>query len=448
MSRSRLRLAVVGAGWAGLAAAVQATADGHAVTLLEMAGHCGGRARSVLLDDLRVDNGQHILIGAYSETLRLMRLVGVDPVRVLQRRPLELVYPDGSGLRLPRGNARLAFTWAVLRVRRWSWSERWSLLRHALAWLRNGMRNPGVDTVAQLCASLPESVQADLIEPLCIAALNTPAAQASATVFLRVLADALFGASGSSDLLLPTTGLSDLFPLPALLWLERRGATVRLGRRVQTIDHQSGGGWSVDVEPFDAVVLACSAAEAARLTAPINPGWSAQLAALRYEPIATVYLRRGDRALPSPMVALQSSADEPAQFAFDLERLGQHRAVVAFVVSGARRWLDDGLAALAQAVQRQAARALPGSFGGSPIVVHTALERRATFACVPALARPSMAIAPALIAAADYVDGPYPATIEGAVRSGVRAAAAMGAVRGDEGEPAPSAASMMQNAVP
>ncbi|HEU5293542.1 MAG TPA: hydroxysqualene dehydroxylase HpnE [Burkholderiaceae bacterium] len=439
MSHRRLRVGVVGAGWAGLAAAVQAVSDGHAVTLLEMARQGGGRARSVAVDQLQLDNGQHILIGAYSETLRLMRLVGVDPAKVLQRRTLELVYPDGSGLRLPRGNVHLAFAWAVLRVRRWTWSQRWSLLARTLQWLRNDMRNPGVDTVARLCAGLPAPVRADLIDPLCIAALNTPATQASATVFLRVLADALFGGPGSSDLLLPTAGLSSLFPQPALRWLEQHGATVRLGHRVQALDQASDAAWSIDAESFDAVVLACSATEAARLTAQLNPAWSALTSALSYEPIATVYLR-SSQPLPSPMVALESTADQPAQFAFDLERLGQHRGVAAFVISGARRWLDDGLPALAGTVQRQAARALPGSFGDSPAVVHTALERRATFACVPALARPAMAVAPGLFAAADYVEGPYPATLEGAVRAGVRAGAAAKTVS--------SRASRMQNLVP
>jgi len=445
--RRRLRVAVVGGGWAGLAAAVQATAAGHAVTLLEMAGHCGGRARSVPIDGLHLDNGQHILIGAYSETLRLMRRVGVDPERVLQRRTLELVYPDGSGLRLPRGNVHLAFAWAVLRLRRWSWGERWALLQSTLRWLRNGMRAAGIDTVDQLCAELPAPVRADLIDPLCIAALNTPASQASAAVFLRVLADALFGGPGSSDLLLPTAGLSNLFPGPAVLWLERQGAVVRLGQRVQWIERRSDARWSVNAEPFDAVVLACSAAEAARLAAPFNPEWSARAAALRYEPIATVYLQRGERALPSPMVALQCSADAPAQFAFDLERLGPHKALVAFVVSGARRWLDDGLPALSAAVQRQAAHALPASFGASAVVVHAAMERRATFACVPALARPAMTIAPALFAAADYVDGPYPATLEGAVRAGTRAADALGELSAP-GEPVSTAPFRMQNPVP
>jgi predicted NAD/FAD-binding protein len=169
-------VAVVGAGWAGLAAAVQAVDLGHRVALYEMAAHGGGRARSVAVPrTAELDNGQHIVIGAYSETLRLIRLVGQDPQRVFHRRPLELVYPDGSGLRMPRGPVRVAFAWAVLSAQGWSWRDRWALLSQALAWQRAGMRNPGVDTVEQLCAALPARVRADLIEPLCIAALNTPA---------------------------------------------------------------------------------------------------------------------------------------------------------------------------------------------------------------------------------------------------------------------------------
>jgi hydroxysqualene dehydroxylase len=417
---------VVGAGWAGLAAAVQATDLGHRVTLFDMAAQAGGRARSVAVPHSgEFDNGQHILIGAYRETLRLMRLVGQDPQRVLERRPLELVYPDGSGLRMPPGPARLVFAWAVLRARGWSWSERWALLKQAVVWQQNGMRNPGVDTVEQLCRALPARVRADLIDPLCIAALNTPSAQASASVFLRVLDDALFATPGGSDLLLPRAGLSQLFPVPALVWLAARGAALRLAHRVRTIERHDGG-WCADGAHFDAVVLACSAVEAARLAAPFNAEWALQAAALTYEPIGTVYLRRSAAPLPRPMVSLRTSEHRPAQFAFDLALLGQHADLVAFVVSGARSWLERGSDAMAEAVQRQAVEALPQSFAAAPpTVVHTAMERRATFACSAHLQRPAMAVADGLLAAGDYVEGPYPATLEGSVRAAVRAANAI-----------------------
>lgn len=428
MTATSKHIAVVGAGWAGLAAAVQATASGHRVALFDMAAQAGGRARSVAVPHTaELDNGQHILIGAYRETLRLMHLVGQDPRDVLERRPLELVYPDGTGLRMPRGPARVVFAWAALRARGWSWGDRWALLSQALMWRRNGMRNPGVDTVEQLCSALPPRVRADLIDPLCIAALNTPSSHASATVFLRVLNDALFGAPGGSDLLLPRVGLSNLFPAPALRWLEMHGATRRLARRVQSLE-RSDGAWRVDGEPFDAVILACSAVEAARLAAPFNAEWALQAAALTYEPIGTVYLRRGATPLPRPMVSLRSRADRPAQFAFDLALLGQHAGLVAFVVSGARPWLERGVDAMAEAVQQQALEALPRSFlqsSAPPDVLHTTMERRATFACTADLLRPMMVIAAGLVAAGDYVEGPYPATLEGSVRAGVRAAGAL-----------------------
>jgi len=416
-------LAVVGAGWAGLAAAVHAREGGRRVTVFDMAPYPGGRARTVALPGGGViDNGQHILIGAYRETLALMSRVGVDVDSLLMRRPLELRYPDGSGLKVTAGPPLVGFALGVLTARGWTFAARRDFLRTAWYWWRDGMRNPGVATVTELCAGLPETVRAGLIEPLCVAAMNTHADEACATIFLRILADALFAARGGSDLLLPRVGLSDLLPKRATQWLEQRGATVVLGRRVNVVEAATDR-WLVDGELFDDVVLACPANEAARIVRLIVPSWSAQADALRHEPIATVYLRRPGPALKLPMLALRADGDNPAQFVFDLEVLGPSQGTLAFVVSGAAPWLFDGLDALVQRVRSQALRELPGQFNGElPAVVHAAAERRATFACTPRLQRPSMAVAPGLVAAGDYVEGPYPATLEGAVRSGLRAA--------------------------
>lgn len=99
-------VAVVGAGWAGMAAAIAHVQAGRQVTVFEAARTVGGRARAVpgALPDgtpATLDNGQHILIGAYAESLRLMRLVGVDIDTALLRLPLTLQFPDGQGLQLP-----------------------------------------------------------------------------------------------------------------------------------------------------------------------------------------------------------------------------------------------------------------------------------------------------------------------------------------------------------
>jgi squalene-associated FAD-dependent desaturase len=426
LARTVKRVAVIGGGWAGIAAAVEAVRRGHAVTLYETAHQLGGRARSVETHGEVLDNGQHILIGAYRETLALMRRVGVDLDDTLLRLPLACVQPDGRGLRLPPGPALPAFARGVLAHEGWTRGEQIALLRAATGWLLQGFACPGDLTVAQLAAPLPAAVRDELIEPLCVAALNTAADQASAAVFLRVLKDALFSGRGASDLLLPRQPLHALLPGPAQRWLQREGAQLRLGERVQRLQ-RFGSQWRVDDDmPFDAVVLACTAREAARLAADAATAWAAQAAAFDYEPIVTVTLRCPGARWPMPMLALRAGPHAPAQFAFDFGWLGGRAGVFGFVVSGARTWVERGLDACADATLRQAHEAFPPGTWPAPIeVVATLAEKRATFACTPGLRRPPAQVAAGCLAAGDYVDGPYPATLEGAVRAGLAAAQAL-----------------------
>ena len=422
-----MRLAIVGGGWAGLAAAVEGVTRGHQVTLFEMAHHPGGRARRAGSAAPALDNGQHILIGAYTETLRLMARVGADATQLLERQPLTLAFADGEGLRLRAGEARLAFAAAVLTRRGWRWRDRLRLLAAAAGWAGAGFRCDAAQTVAGLAATLPARVRADLIEPLCIAALNTPAEQASASVFLRVLHDALFAGRGSADLLLPRVDLSALWPVPAARWLAGQGARLHLGQRVMAIDRR-GGAWLVGDTEFDGVVVAASCAEAARLLQAHAPGWSAAANALRHEPIVTVVLRCPGARLPLPMLALRHGASAPAQFVFDLGRLRGLQGHFAFVVSGASGWVARGLDATALATIEQARSELVAHAPGPWSEVRSLTERRATFLCTPGLQRPPASVAPRLAAAGDYVAGPYPATLEGAVRSGVAAVRALDGV--------------------
>jgi hydroxysqualene dehydroxylase len=431
----RRRVAIIGAGWAGLATAVEATQRGWQVTLQDMAPQAGGRARSLGPADLphRLDNGQHILIGAYTETLALMRQVGAHPDALLLRRPLELLDAEGVGLRLPPGPALPAFLRGVLALQHWSLGERLALVRASTGWLLRGFACDTTWTVHHLCRTLPRRVRDELIDPLCVAALNTPAASASARVFLRVLKDALFSGPGSSDLLIPRCPLAELLPEPALRWLTAHGATVHLGQRVTQVQPVDEG-WQVGGARFDAVVLACSAAEAARLAAPTAPAWAAQAAGLAYQPIVTTYLRAPGARLAAPMVALAEGPHAPAQFAFDHAALGGQAGRFALVVSGAADWVAQGLPATEAAVLAQAQAVLrtrggTEAFAGAITVERTVTEKRATFACVPGLQRPATQVSgqgqALLLAAGDYLAGPYPATLEGAVRSGRAAAQAL-----------------------
>jgi squalene-associated FAD-dependent desaturase len=407
-----------------LAAAIEATLRGDTVTLFEMAPQLGGRARRVDAGELALDNGQHILIGAYTETLRLMQLVGVDPAVAFVRTPLRLCDPAGHGLSLPSGPPMLAFVRGVLDQRGWTLTERLKLLMAAAGWGWRRFECAADLSVAELTAGLPQALRRDLVEPLCVAALNTPAQQASASVFLRVIRDALFAGPGSADLLLPRLRLSELLPTPAAAWLARSGASMRLGRRVDKLSCH-GAQWQVDGQAFDHVVLACTATEAARLTQAIDADWAAAAAALRYEPIVTVYAQSDGTRLPHPMLALHSDdAQRPAQFVFDHGQLGGRAGLLAFVISGAQPWLDRGVLATRKATLAQAETQLGAHLRSQLRHLRDLTEKRATFRCVPALHRPAALIRPGLVAAGDYVAGPYPATLEGAVRSGVAAAQA------------------------
>ncbi len=355
-----------------------------------------------------------------------MRAVGVDLQSALLRLPLALVGSDGRGIRLPQGRPTVAFVRGVLGAAGWGLADRLSLLRQAWRWRGARFECDETLSVAHAATELSPMAYRALIEPLCLAALNTPPERASAQVFLRVMHDALFAGSGGSDLLLPTRPLSALLPEPAIHWLRAKRVECRFRQRATRIEAASGGTWRLDGERFDAVLLACTAAEAARLVAPIAPRWHRCATALRHGAILTVLLREPRLRLPFPMVTLASGPDAPAQFVFDLARLGRPAQGHAFVVSDAGRWLDDGVAAAAQQVLRQAMAVFPGAFLRDDALCHASAERRATFCCSPRTQRPPMEIAPNLHAAGDYVEGPFPATIEGAVRSGLAAARALG----------------------
>ena len=427
-----MKLAIIGAGWAGLAAAVTATAAGHQVVILEASHASGGRARAVpghLPDGtpLTLDNGQHILIGAYSETLRMLAQVGIDPASALLRRPLTLRFADGAGLQFPDWPAPLDALAGIAGARGWRMADKWTLLRLAARWQRQGFRCDANVSVTQLCQGLSGRVLADLIEPLCVSALNTPAHQASAQVFLRVMQDALFGAAGSSNLLLPRRDLSALFPAAAARYLLAQGAELRLATRVASVLPQ-GSRWQVDGQRFDAVLLATDASAAARLlahsaasadaaTAQPMRHWCAIAQGLRFEAIATVYAWHAHAALAAPMLSLRTEVTSPAQFVFDRGQLGGPQGLLAFVVSAS--------AADRATLQTQVLQQGRAQLGLDLQPVQTIVEKRATFACTPGLQRPALQIAPGLLACGDYVAGPYPATLEGAVRSGVAAVATL-----------------------
>jgi hydroxysqualene dehydroxylase len=433
-----MKVLIAGAGWAGLACAIELTKAGHQATVLEASRAVGGRARSlnVTLPDsseTTLDNGQHILIGAYSETLRLMREVGVNPQEVLHRIPLTLRFPDGDALELPDWKKPLIkgldVAWGVCQARGWNWADKLSLLRAAALWRLKSFECESHMSVAQLCQGITAPVMQMLIEPLCVSALNTPADRASGQVFLRILKDSLFAAStedmGSSNLLLPKADLGQLFPQAATAWLAQRGCEVRYGHRLAKFESLSNSEHSAHIscreepdliEKYDAIVIATPPVEAARIAKlSCHAAWANSADALQHEAITTVYAHAPDAKLPCPIMALKSSATAPAQFVFDRGALTGHPGILAFVVSASH----GDAATIEQQVITQGREQLRIP---QLQALQTITDKRATFACTPGLQRPIAQIASGIIACGDYVQGPYPSTLEGAVRSGVQTA--------------------------
>ena len=433
---------------------------------------------------IELDNGQHLLLGAYTEVLALLDLLGTLDDAYMDRRPLRLAGSDGLLMQRPSFGASgpgapglglaaalltpLSPLLALVRAQGLSAGARWAMVR-ALVQLRlRGWQPPaGVRTIADwyVQARQPAELIERVWQPLAISALNTPADSACAATFIRVLRDSLGGPPSASDFLLPRRDLSDLFVDPALGWLRQHGARLMLRTDVRRIEpgirlryRLVGGVRHADdaaTVECDEVVLATPPYSSARLLEGMaDPALLAALNGFQYLPITTAYLGwpqdavanpAAQGATPGPLPVLPSPAgssnlpvfpallalrESPArqrhaQWFFD-RGLHAHWHVAALVLSDSRVARELGDTRLAAALVRQVVEEI-----GLPAPLQLSLihEKRATLACTPDRPRLSATSPGArlagLVLAGDYAYSDYPATLEGAVRSGRAAAQAL-----------------------
>lgn len=438
---------IVGGGYAGMAAAVALARRGVPVVVYEAARQLGGRARRVVVDGRHLDNGQHILIGAYREALALIAEVGVGPDALL-RLPFAWSVFEGSDpgsdpvfgagskswsdpvfvLRAASLPAPWHLAVGLLRAKGLSAAARMACVQFIVWAQRARFRLDHDTTVAELLRRQRQHDSAIryLWAPLCVAALNTPLAEASGQVFLHVLRDGLTSERSASDLLLPRIDLGALFPEPAAVYVQARAGEIRRGMAVVRVERAPGGfvvHGAREQFRHDVVIVATQPGRVPALLggiATLGPAL-APLVHLRYQPIVTVYCQYPHAPARSmPMTGLSGGA---AQWLFDRGAIAGQEGMVAAVISAHRRAAQTSHEALAREVQAQIAALHPGL--GAARWWQVIEEKRATFACTPGLHRPAVRTGiPGLYLAGDYTGCDYPATIEAAVRSGLECAAA------------------------
>jgi len=445
-----MRVAIIGAGWAGAACAWQLHQYGHQVTVFDSSRIAGGRARRAQAAWGTVDNGQHLLLGAYHSTLGLMQQLGLPLEQCFYRLDLDFYSLDE---RFRFRYWPLPAPWHQLGVllggRGVSWGQRLGLLR-LLHYLKKQHWQPPIgQTVAQLLQATQQSPQiiARLWQPLCIAALNTPIDVACAGIFAAVLRDSLGQGRDSTQMLIPLKDMSTL-------WVERALAPVscQLGTTVQRIEylndyrhhyrhptatskahqetlrlHTSHG----TTAEFDACVIATQIPSALRLLQPLAQQPTQKqllqdLGAIEFNPIATLYLQPDEPwAHPRPMHMLFDDPHslEAGQWLFNHAALPHSfaRPTLSVVISDAQRLKGKDKKAISQAIIKQIKTQLPAHQPPLPPLRDSLLitEQRATFLATPHIKRPKATSPwPNVYFAADWVQSDYPAVLEAAVRSG------------------------------
>ena len=427
---------VIGGGVAGFSAATALADAGARVLVLEARPGLGGRATAFTDPGTgeRVDNGQHVLMGCYVDTLALLERIGAaDRVRWQAGLALAMIDQRGheSVLKLPPMPSPLHLLGGVLAWDALSWRERISILRVGASLTPGGRNFNSAETVREWLTRHGQAPRlCELFwEPLALAALNQSIDQAAASYFVRVL-EQMFGPDpAAAALVIPAVPLDEMYAEPARQWLEARGHQVRVNApaRVGVLDGRVTGvsvrgehiaaPCVISTVPWHALEGLFDTSPAALAATIVNA------AALPSLPIVTVNLWFDRPVMHEPLVGLPGRA---FQWVFDRRAIvggaGSHLSLIS---SGAEAMVslpNDALIATALADVRAALPAARGAALRKGLAVR---EKRSTFSLAPgAPPRPQTETAlDGFLLAGDWIDTGLPATIESAAVSGHRAAA-------------------------
>jgi zeta-carotene desaturase len=438
-----LRVIVVGGGLAGMAATVALEQAGCAVTLVESRRSLGGRAGSFEDPQLGIelDNCQHVLLGCCTNLIDFYRRTGA--LSLIRFEPA-INLTDANGRRFalrgtPGMPAPLHLAGALLQGGWLTWGERRALAGAMLTIMRLG----AVELAALGNQSFgdwldgqrqPQSLLQKVYDPILIGALNERTRDAAASYAVQVLRESLLVNNRGNAIGLPVCPLGKLYA-------SFPGKDVRMGIRTQGVRIQNGAAVGVDLQSgeslaADAVVLAVHHANAVRqLPADLAAG-DARFVAM--QELTDVPILGAHLWFDRPILDVSHTGliDGPLQWLFRKDESG---SAVHGVISAAREWLDRAREEAAEQFARQI-RSTFAAARGAKLLRHTiVIEKRATFSPLPGsdahrpeTSPPSSAAGGIqnLYLAGDYTRTGWPATMEGAVRSGYLAAEAILAAHG------------------
>ncbi len=401
---------VIGAGVAGLSAAVRACEAGARVIVHEAAGQAGGRCRS-FHDDLlgaEIDNGNHLLLSGNRSAMRFLATVGGEnELMVMPTAAIPFLDLETGERWTVRPNAGPIGWWIFTPGRRVAGSR----ASHYLAAIR--LARAGNASVADLFGRQTPTFRR-FWEPLAVAVLNTAAAEGAAKLLWPVMTETIGRGAAAARPCIARDGLSKAFVDPALKWLAARGAEIRFNDRLRAIRIEDGraaalafGEGETALGPDDRVVLA--------VTPPVASSLLPGLAVPDdFRPIVNLHYKlAAPAALPGglPLLGLVGGT---AQWLF------VRANILSVTISAGEREVDQSAETLTETVWRDIAKAL--ALGNAPPPpCRVVKEKRATFAQTPAQVakRPKANAGPRnLVLAGDWTDTGLPATIEGAIRSG------------------------------
>ena len=440
MASSKADVLVLGGGFAGLSCAALLAEKGAKVVLLEKKPHLGGRAYSFKdpATGEPVDNGQHLFMGCYRQTLRFLKTIGTaERLRFLD--PIRVDFADAQGgravLRCPQAfGAPLHLALGVLGLRGLSWKDKWGLRRldASLRQMRAGGVPEALDrlTVRQWLDSLGQSrrIQERLFDPIALGALNDDPGVAAATGCAQARAPMLFAHVPSSGLGVSAVGLSELYTGAAPRFSEARGGRVVASKKLYGVNASGGRVTGVvtdtaEVFEADTVVSTLAPWDLARLDlpAPLRGPWEA----LKPAPIVSLSMWLDRAVIDEPLVGLLGTE---IQWVFNKSRLLDQTGsgqCLNLVISGAHRHVALDPKALLAIAERDLGKCLPAFKKAKITAWKVVKEPFATLSPVPgsdALRPRAQSALPGFLFAGDWTKTGLPATIESAVTSGHLAA--------------------------